>query len=265
MKDTFTPGQWLKGRIYERRCDLSPDGLQLLYFASDQRRKTSSWISISRPPYFTALAFWPKGNSYGGGGLFDTNDQIRLDYVEWESLSPSVETPLPKWLRVERIVRKSWEEYSLCSPWIQRLQRDGWKISATPTGTKDERGRAMLLELDPPLTLEREHPKFGDEAILRMRVLGHGRSGNSGLIIEYEVELKDSDLIPLERCEWADWSATGHLLAAKAGCLYRCKVTPESIDPMESTTQIADFNGMTFERVLAPPETLEWPRQRKKK
>ena len=25
-KDTFERGQWFKGRIYERRCDLSPDG-----------------------------------------------------------------------------------------------------------------------------------------------------------------------------------------------------------------------------------------------
>ena len=32
-RDTFEEGQWLKGRIYERRCDLSPDGRHLIYFA----------------------------------------------------------------------------------------------------------------------------------------------------------------------------------------------------------------------------------------
>lgn len=32
--DEFTPGQWFKGRIYEYRCDLSPDGRYLLYFAA---------------------------------------------------------------------------------------------------------------------------------------------------------------------------------------------------------------------------------------
>ena len=37
--DTFTPGQWLKGRIYEYRSDLSPDGELLLYFAADFRRQ----------------------------------------------------------------------------------------------------------------------------------------------------------------------------------------------------------------------------------
>ncbi len=32
--DRIEPGQWLKGRIYERRCDLSPDGDLLIYFAA---------------------------------------------------------------------------------------------------------------------------------------------------------------------------------------------------------------------------------------
>ena len=32
-RNTFHMGQWLKGRIYERRCDLSPDGKYLIYFA----------------------------------------------------------------------------------------------------------------------------------------------------------------------------------------------------------------------------------------
>lgn len=32
--DEFTLGQWFKGRIYEYRCDLSPDGRYLLYFAA---------------------------------------------------------------------------------------------------------------------------------------------------------------------------------------------------------------------------------------
>jgi hypothetical protein len=33
-KDTFTIGQWLRGRIYPFRCDLSPSGEYLLYFAA---------------------------------------------------------------------------------------------------------------------------------------------------------------------------------------------------------------------------------------
>jgi hypothetical protein len=31
--DDFQVGQWLRGRIYERRSDLYPDGKHLIYFA----------------------------------------------------------------------------------------------------------------------------------------------------------------------------------------------------------------------------------------
>ncbi|MGI9381994.1 MAG: hypothetical protein ACR2PO_02480 [Methyloligellaceae bacterium] len=73
--DRFEIGQWLKGRIFVRRCDLSPDGQKLVYFAMDYRRPVGCWTAVSKPPYLTALAFWPKGNSYGGGGLFDGKRQ----------------------------------------------------------------------------------------------------------------------------------------------------------------------------------------------
>src|SRR5262245_29894464 len=47
--DSFILGQWLKGRIFERRSDLSPDGKYLLYFAMNGRWRTEargSWTAI---------------------------------------------------------------------------------------------------------------------------------------------------------------------------------------------------------------------------
>jgi hypothetical protein len=38
--DTFEEGQWFHGRIYERRCDLSPDGRLLVYFAQKINKRT---------------------------------------------------------------------------------------------------------------------------------------------------------------------------------------------------------------------------------
>ena len=64
--DTFDAGQWFKGRIYERRCDLSPSGEKLIYFAAKHHLARnpdpsyrSSWTAISKIPYLTALALWP--------------------------------------------------------------------------------------------------------------------------------------------------------------------------------------------------------------
>lgn len=64
-RDEFKLGQWLRGRIYERRCDLSPDGKHFIYFAMNGKWDgpvKGSWTAISRAPYLKALALWPWGD-----------------------------------------------------------------------------------------------------------------------------------------------------------------------------------------------------------
>jgi hypothetical protein len=72
--DRFERGAWFKGRIYEERCDLSPDGQLFLYFAlQGSRWRTSykgTWTAVSRPPWLHALVLWPHGDTWGGGGRF---------------------------------------------------------------------------------------------------------------------------------------------------------------------------------------------------
>src|SRR6187200_1673578 len=58
--DSFDEGQWIRARIYPRRADLSPDGELLIYFAGRFRKPLHTWTAVSHPPYFTALALWPK-------------------------------------------------------------------------------------------------------------------------------------------------------------------------------------------------------------
>ncbi len=72
----FEDGQWLKQKVYVERCDLSPDGRHFIYFAlnGDWGGETEgAYTAISRPPYFTALALFPEGNTWGGGGRFLDN------------------------------------------------------------------------------------------------------------------------------------------------------------------------------------------------
>lgn len=71
--DSFEPGAWFKGRLYEERCDLSPDGELFLYFALKGNWTSSykgSWTAVSRAPWLHALALWPQGDTWGGGGRF---------------------------------------------------------------------------------------------------------------------------------------------------------------------------------------------------
>ncbi len=80
--DELSHGAWFRGRIYERKCDLSPDGQLFVYAAFQGRRlgssSTQSWTAVSRPPWLHALVLWPMGTTYGGGGRFVDNRRLVL-------------------------------------------------------------------------------------------------------------------------------------------------------------------------------------------
>ena len=84
--DTLETGTWFHGRIYAERCGLSPDGALFVYFAMKYGPVNTAagykwtYTAISRPPYLTALAMWPQGDTWGGGGRFIDRRTLRLAY-----------------------------------------------------------------------------------------------------------------------------------------------------------------------------------------
>jgi hypothetical protein len=259
-QDTFEEGQWLKGRVYERRCDLSPDGELLLYFAADQRRSMSSWTAVSRPPYFTALALWPKNNTYGGGGIFVSGTKLLLDRQEWEKSEIAEGFSIPGWLDVGLLGRSGgWEDFDLSSPWSLRLRRDGWNLIQSPTGTKDEFGVSMRLELDPPLLWEKAHPIQAAEFAIQMTILGIGGESRPAVVTEYRVIGRDGYVGHVGESDWADWSRNGDLLFAQSGRLFSLSYKNGRFGPIEEGKVIADFDGLEFRRCEAPNKAKTWP------
>ena len=259
--DSFQPGQWLKARVYERRCDLSPDGTLLVYFAADSRRSIGSWTAISRPPFFTAIALWPKGgNCWGGGGLFASDTRLLLNHRSYEmALDPDFIVP-------------SWFSAGTCGEWAgggedqpiwwARLVRDGWKLTEYPERTKDHRGAEVQLEYDPPIRWEKAHPLWPNRYTLQMSILGiHERNGPWWLA-EHTVRSVTGYAGVIGRSDWADWSEEGHLLFAQAGCLYRHRPIRGRFGPIEESEQIADFNSLKFERVEPTDAARSWPPRR---
>ncbi|MEM9148486.1 MAG: hypothetical protein AAGC57_20180 [Pseudomonadota bacterium] len=71
--DRVTLGQWLKGRIYERRAAISPDGRHWIYFAATHKHweeTGGTWTALARVPWLTALNLWAEGDAWSGGGGF---------------------------------------------------------------------------------------------------------------------------------------------------------------------------------------------------
>lgn len=83
-QDLFEPGAWIKGKLYPERCDLSPDGELVVYMCHGGAYRpeyTDSWTAVSRAPWLFALALWPWGTTYGGGGRFVGNRRLILHGV----------------------------------------------------------------------------------------------------------------------------------------------------------------------------------------
>ena len=250
--DTFIFGQWFKGRVYEDRSDLSPSGDLLLYFAADQRRPYSTWTAISRPPYLTALALWPKGDTRGGGGVFEDQTSIALDHGDDEMALADGFT-LPHWLRVQPFQHRDWTLDQ--SVWGTRLKRDGWQLTSAPGGLREERDRGVLARWDPPQVWEKRHPL--GRSILRMTHT-EMTTTRAWYVADYDL-LDGSSIERLGKIEWADWDRSGDLLFAMSGALYRLRQDRGVFPPLEHAQVIADFSELSFERREPSVEAKCWP------
>ena len=68
---SFTEGASFKGKLYPRRCDLSPDGRLFSYFALKGKggeflgqSGLKTYHAVSRAPWLFALAAWPESGTY---------------------------------------------------------------------------------------------------------------------------------------------------------------------------------------------------------
>ena len=240
--DSFEPGQWFRGRLYERRCDLSPDGTRLVYFVSKINERTLkddeytyAWTAVSNPPHLTALALWPKGDCWHGGGLFRSDKELFLNH------KPEVAKPhrshKPRHLQVESNPDASGEDDPLYS---MRLKRDGWKL------TQELQGRRRGWSYD---TLQPE---------LRYK---HRSTGHLSLIMERSVvgnSPRDRYFVAsgdsggrqlLDGVSQADWDQAGRVVTVRGGKLFAVEIDGESAPVFH---ELADFNANRPENLVAP-------------
>jgi hypothetical protein len=229
--DEFTLGQWFKGRIYERRCDLSPDGKHFIYFAMDGKWHSpsrGSWSAIARTPYLKASAFFPKGDCWNGGGLFIDNSRYWLNGCHGNDRD---ETRLRRDERYRPSGGKGGECLSIYYP---RLLRDGWMLNDyLSAGITDQcdifekpLGNGWLLR-------KYAHAQVGSPP------------GKGCYWDEHELIRTQSDLcLKQPGGEWADLDGT-RLVWGEAGRLWTGQLSDAGL---AEPRLLHDLNGMTFEQ-----------------
>lgn len=236
--DTFIPGQWLHGRA-GAPLDLSPDGTKLAYFATNFRPGAPHpmWTAVSRPPYFTALAFWPYSYGWEPGGAFVDDHTIRRWYWQDTRPGPPPGSRVPKGLLID------------ARPGVdtERLgpERDGWARVGWTSGSGEAAGE----------TWRKPGPRGRGDLYRRPVTRGGGEQGRLAGYDRYEylsAAQGRSDL--LRDAEWADWDRRGRLLFARGGKLFAADVTGPDVPVRE----LADFNDMTPEAIEPPGWAKVW-------
>lgn len=256
--DEFEEGQWFKGRIYERRCDLSPSGKLLIYFAAKHKLPYFSWTAVSKPPFLTALAMWPKGDCWGGGGLFESERKIRVNHGE-HKMALADGFKLPARIQVQTLGRRSGggEDEPIMH---LRLTRDGWKLLPTGEGLQHSLGAAGWIEFNPALVWAKKHARSRGRYELQMHILGlHERDGPWYVIDHVVQDKKNGSTLKLERTDWADWCHSGDLLFAKQGRLFRLGFSGAGeLNELTSAKLVIDLNDRVFTELEAPYEAKQW-------
>jgi hypothetical protein len=235
--DTFQLGQWMRGRIQERHCDLSPDGVHFLYSGSNYRKDSDvggTWTAISRAPYIKAIGLWANGASYGGG-LFTSNSSFWIV----KSLVGYEEKQFPEGFEEVRCDRwfGGWGALTL-ELYSMRLERDGW----FPVRRTDFSKYSAEVVFERPLssgwTLEKTAHRT-EEALHRL-----GTHFDTHRLVHRENDIA----VDCPDWEWADldgerlvWSEHGFLCAAEI-----------SSQGLVGTRRLFDFTPMGFEAIAAP-------------
>ncbi len=234
---TVLGGQWLVGNVEFGACSVSPNGELFVYFA---RKGGRTFTCVSRPPYFTALAFWQAKLPWPGGGFFVANDHVVLGVTH-----PPDEGSLPPRLSVSDVwsylpwrgnkARPSPDTFGDAVLKVPEA-RQYWQLAGRRYRKPNPRDLSLVLERD-------EYP---------------GRAGPCRLVqVTGSTEAGARELGSLD---WADWTQDGTLVFGDAGRLYRQQVRGERARTSPAPVLVADLTTQVFEPMVAPEGARQWPR-----
>lgn len=250
--DEFTPGQWFKGRVYEKRCDLSPSGKYFVYFGGKQKPPIYTYTVVSKPPYFTALALWADGCEVGGG-LFENDTKLILNHSAYfNKMEPRFKLGEDFKIRALDYFRTS--EYNL---FFQRLVNYGWSDGPDYALGAYNRDQVPRMKFYNPRVFWKELRNEKKSLSLVYSVEGFYNSKKTW-VDSYSI-VEDGQPQILNEVEWADIDKNGELLFAKSGKIFRLKNHTESnFNDLSEAQELIDLSKFEFEEMVAPDWAKEW-------
>jgi hypothetical protein len=248
--DTFIEGQWFKGTIYVRRCDVSPDASKLIYFAAKHYKRfnpeaaiRNNWTAISRPPYLTALAMWDTSDTWGGGGYFKDNKTV---YVTWTEQSLQAHHQhLPEGFEAKSLFPKYDVGVEDGIYYHLLLEKRGWtRIEGDFSWNK------VLHQYESPRVVWRKDNSDQSHSLLWTMPLG-------GPDRPHEFKLRrhrDNQEAVVDSGEWADWDHRGRLIYCNSGRLFMGTLLSDQIE----SVQLADFNSNKPTLIQSPAWARTW-------
>lgn len=243
--DTFALGQWLKGRIYEHRCDLSPDGKHFLYFAMNARRSRQGpmcWTAVSRMPYLKAIALYGDEETWLGGGRFlDNKTYLVNGGAFFHTLRESQEVVMKRPDRKAPVVSMQEAMQHAKYPMTgdlgvygYRLERDGWSLA-----TGDVKSHFVFQKA------------LGRHWVLQSLVNQGGprKAGKPSTWNEYALlHLPTQTVQHFRAWEWAELDGS-RLVWATQGQIWAGRLNDQGLTDEK---MLHDFNDMHFEAIKAP-------------
>ncbi len=221
-------GRWINGRIHEYRCDLSPDGKHLVYFACHGSR---CWTAVSRTPWLAAIAFWPQADSWFGGGAFTDEGALWRNGAAAEDHLPDGLVPAPI-----DAYPQSTDGFHMGDLAASRLERRGWnRIEGARYET------VLQLELSSGFALRQS--------------FSLGRKNRAMISSSYAlIAPGEENIADLNGWEWADFFEN-KIQWAEKGAIWQAKISREA--GLVERHLVYDLTPMRFEAIKAPYTGVE--------
>ena len=199
----FQEGSWFGGKLYALRCDVSPDGKFMVYFAMGAGGQI--WNGVCRLPWLKCLVEAGQNDTWSGGGFFERDQALKTFGWDQEAFRILEEVPFT----IERdLSNRSGDRGVLYA----KLERDGFRRLGDSWGHDlPSRGPGFQVPHEGDDGWGRKFSENHPELKLKyIGYLGHGYK------FQFSV---DSNPDLLREAEWANWDSVGNLWVARPGLI----------------------------------------------